>query len=98
MTDDSKKLGVSRRKASVKPELQQIPLPRYYDTKELAQRFRRNPRTVRNWITDGCPTENRLVKITARKFGKSWSVREDDLVLFEHQVRPLSGRPDLDVE
>ncbi len=85
-------------KAAKKPVNRTIPLPEYYDTEEVARRFRRSPRTVRNWILDGCPTENGLVKISARKFGKKWAVREDDLVLFEHQVRPIFGRPELDDE
>lgn len=73
-------------------------LPRFFDTVELAGRFRCHPRTIRDWINHGCPTGERRVKLPAVRLGKKWQVREDWLVLFEHRVRPQGGRPELDLE
>ncbi len=73
-------------------------LPRYYETDELARHFRRDPHTIRDWIRFGCPTPHGRVKLPAVKLGKKWVVREDALALFEHRVRPVFGRPELDLE
>lgn len=94
MTRDKK----SRVEGSRPDAIQAIDLPRFYEAKELAQRFHCHPRTIRDWINKGCPTNGRRVKLPAVRLGKKWQVREDWLVLFEHRVRPSSGRPDLDVE
>ena len=75
-----------------------VGLPIWYETDDLASRYRCDVRTIRDWIMHGCPTPSGRVKLPAVKLGRKWQVREDWLLLFEHRVRPPSGRPDLDVE
>jgi hypothetical protein len=70
---------------------------RYLTIEEVAQRLRRNPRTIRDWVVNGCPTERGRVRLDATKAGKSWLVHPDWLALFEHRIRPVR-RADLDVE
>ncbi len=70
---------------------------RYLTTEEVAQRLRRNSRTIRDWIVKGCSTERGRVYLEATKAGKSWLVHPDWLALFEHRIRPVR-RADLDVE
>lgn len=72
--------------------------PKYYSTEEIGEIFNKHPRTIRDWIMIGCPTPNGRVKLQASKLGKSWQVKDEWLVLFEHRVRPDEGRPDLDPE
>ena len=73
-------------------------LPQYYSTASVAAKLNVSPRTLRDWIADGCPTPHGRVKLEAAKLGRSWKIHEDWLVLFEHRVRPRGGRPDLDAE
>lgn len=75
-----------------------VGLPVWYETDDLAARYRCDVRTIRDWIMHGCPTSSGRVKLPAVKLGRKWQVREDWLLLFEHRVRPPNGRPDLDVE
>lgn len=72
--------------------------PKYYSTSEIAEIFKRDPHTIRDWINHGCPTPNGLVKLQAAKLGKSWTVKDEWLAVFELRVRPEIGRPDLDLE
>lgn len=72
--------------------------PKYYSTNEIAEIFKRDPHTIRDWINHGCPTPHGLVKLQAAKLGKSWTVKDEWLAVFELRVRPESGRPDLDLE
>lgn len=81
-----------------RPKAKRIDLPRFLNTEDLAARFGCHPRTVRNWIETGCSVDGNLVKLPASRVGKRWLVREDWLASFEHQLRPFSGRSDLDVE
>jgi hypothetical protein len=61
---------------------------RLYDTRELAARYRRSPRTIRDWIERGCPTPDGRVRLPAMRLGRAWVVREEDRMLFEHRIRP----------
>lgn len=70
---------------------------RYLTTIEVAERLRRHPRTIRDWITKGTVTPRGRIFLAASKPGKSWIVHPDWLALFEHRIRPL-GRADLDLE
>ncbi|KIC37252.1 helix-turn-helix domain-containing protein [Leisingera sp. ANG-M7] len=72
--------------------------PKYYSTNEIAEIFKRDPHTIRDWINYGCPTPHGLVKLQAAKLGKSWTVKDEWLAVFELRVRPEAGRPDLDLE
>lgn len=70
-----------------------------YTTKELAERFKCTPRTIIDWIHVGCPTDEKRVKIPARKLGKRWFCTEEDIAIFEVRSRPShNGRPDLDLD
>ncbi|MHA7876355.1 MAG: hypothetical protein ACX938_13135, partial [Roseivivax sp.] len=46
----------------------------------------------------GHSTPNGLVKLQAVKLGKSWTIKDEWLAVFELRVRPEPGRPDLDLE
>lgn len=70
---------------------------KYLTSDEVAKRLRRHPRTIRDWIVKGCPTERGRVFLDATKAGKGWLVHPDWLALFEHRIRPLP-RTDLDLE
>lgn len=70
---------------------------KYLTTNEVATRLRRHPRTIRDWIVYGCPTERGTVHLEATKAGKSWLVHPDWLALFEHRIRRVR-RADLDLE
>lgn len=70
---------------------------RYLTVEDAATRLRRHPRTIRDWITKGCPTMRGRVSLEATKAGKSWLVHPDWLALFEHRIRPVR-RADLDLE
>lgn len=70
----------------------------YLTVGEVAKILRRSPRTIRDWIIDGCPTPQGRVRLEAAKLGKSWTVRADWLALFEIRVRPPMGRPALDLD
>ena len=72
--------------------------PQYLTVSEVAKAMRRSERCIRDWINRGCPTDGQLVKLQAAKFGKSWRIKEEWMVMFEHRVRTLSGRPDPDLE
>lgn len=43
----------------------------FYTVKEVAKKFRKHPRTIRDWITRGCPASGTRVKLPATKLGKS---------------------------
>lgn len=71
----------------------------FYTVKEVATKLRKSERCIRDWINRGCPVEGSLVKLRAAKFGKSWRVKDEWLVLFEHRVWSRSGErshPDLE--
>lgn len=72
--------------------------PQYLTVSEVAKAMRRSDRCIRDWINRGCPASGQLVKLQAAKFGKSWRIKEEWMVMFEHRVRTLSGRPDPDLE
>ncbi len=74
-------------------------LPRPYSTREVGARYGVTAHTIGDWIRLGCPTPEGRVKLPAAKYGRGWKITEEDLLLFEHRLRP-SGieRPDLDDE
>lgn len=86
-----------KEKAASTP-VQDARFARYLTVEEVAQILRRSPRTVRDWIIDGCPTPHGRVRLDAAKLGKSWTVRADWLALFEFRVRPPVGRTALDLD
>lgn len=69
----------------------------YLTTEDIAKVLRRSPRTIRDYIADGCSTERGRIYLDATKVGKSWLVHPEWLELFEHRIRPLR-RADLDLE
>ncbi len=72
--------------------------PKYYSVSRVAEIFQRNPRTIRDWINVGCPTPDGLIKLRAAKLGKSWTIKDEWLAIFELRVRPEPVRPDLELE
>ena len=72
--------------------------PAYYDTADLAAMFKRHPRTIRNWILEGCPTPEGPVRLRAARLGKRWTVKDEWLAAFELRVRPDPGGPELELE
>ena len=71
----------------------------FYTVQEVAKKFRKSPRTIRDWITHGCPAAGQRVKLPATKLGKTWSVTEEQIAVFEVRARSSrSGRPDLDLD
>ena len=73
-------------------------LPKYYTTTTVAAMLGVSPRTLRDWIAEGCPTPHGRIKLKAAKLGRSWKIHEVWLAVFECRVRPRRGRPDLDLE
>ena len=72
--------------------------PTYYSVAAVAEIFDRDPHTIRDWIRFGCPTPNGRIRLQAAKLGKSWTVKDEWLAVFELRVRPLEGRPNLQLE
>ncbi len=72
--------------------------PKYYSAKEVGEIFDRDPHTIRDWINHGCPTPDGRIRLQAVKLGKSWQIRDEWLAVFELRARPLSGRPELELE
>ncbi|WP_299902232.1 helix-turn-helix domain-containing protein [uncultured Ruegeria sp.] len=72
--------------------------PKYYSVNEIADIFRRDPHTIRDWINHGCPTPHGVIRLQAAKLGKSWTIKDEWLAIFELRVRPDQGRPDLELE
>ncbi len=70
---------------------------RYLTVEEVAERLRRHPRTIRNWISEGCPTEGGKVLLAATKAGKGWLIHSECLSNFEHRIHPLT-RAEFDPE
>ena len=72
----------------------------HFTVKEVAQKMRRSPRTIRDWINVGCPVPERGdVKLEAIRIGRRWLVSSDALALFAHRIRPPEAvRPPLDEE
>ena len=73
-----------------------MPGPQFHTTDEVARRFKRSPRTIRDWISHGCPTGGGLVQLEAARVGRSWLVRDDWLERFEFRVFSRPDRTDLD--
>jgi hypothetical protein len=69
----------------------------YLTIDDVAQKLRRNPRTIRDWVVKGCATERGRIHLEATKAGKAWLVHPEWLALFEHRIRPVR-RADLDLE
>lgn len=67
----------------------------YYSTKEVARRLGKSPRTVRDWIANGCPTPRGRVVLPAIQAGKSLLIDRDELDVFEVRIRRAGGRQDL---
>jgi len=61
---------------------------RLYTVTEIAEHMGLNVSRVRVWIADG--------RLPAVKYGKTWLVKESDLVAFEKKPRP-TGKPGADL-
>lgn len=70
----------------------------YHSIEAIADRFQRNPRTVRDWINRGCKTPDGTIRLQAAKLGKSWVVKKEWLEFFEFQIRPRPSLEGLDLD
>lgn len=70
----------------------------YHNIDAIADRFQRNPRTVRDWITRGCKTPDGTIRLQAAKLGKSWVVKKEWLDFFEFQIKPRPVPEELDLD
>lgn len=70
----------------------------YHRIEAIADRFQRNPRTIRDWINRGCKTHDGTIRLQAAKLGKSWVVKKEWLEFFEFQIRPRQEAQDLELE
>jgi transposase len=70
----------------------------YHSIEAIADRFQRNPRTIRDWINHGCKTPDGTIRLQAAKLGKSWVVRKEWLEFFEFQIRPRPTLEGLDID
>lgn len=70
----------------------------YHNIDAIADRFQRNPRTVRDWITRGCKTPDGTIRLQAAKLGKSWVVKKEWLDFFEFQIKPRPILEDMDLD
>ena len=76
-----------------------IPNRRYHSIKELARRFGRSERTVRDWTSCGCATRSGRLVLPALKAGKKLMVEDEALAVFELRLRRASAqRPDLAID
>lgn len=69
----------------------------YLTVEDVAERHRRSPRTVRDWITRGCVTPGGRIRLAALRAGKKYSIDSEDLEIFEARLRHASARPELDL-
>jgi hypothetical protein len=69
----------------------------YHNIEAVAERFGRNPRTIRDWINHGCKTSDGTVRLQAAKLGKSWVVKKEWLEFFEFQIKPRPDSLELDL-
>ncbi|MDE4142342.1 DNA-binding protein [Phaeobacter gallaeciensis] len=70
----------------------------YHSIEAIADRFQRNPRTIRDWINHGCKTPDGTIRLQAAKLGKSWVVKKEWLEFFEFQIRPRPTLEGLDID
>ena len=70
----------------------------YHNIEAIADRFHRNPRTVRDWINHGCKTRDGTIRLQAAKLGKSWVVKNEWLDFFEFQIKPRVTAEDLNLD
>lgn len=71
----------------------------YYSIRNLARRFGRSERTIRDWTQAGCATAQGRVVLSAIKAGKKLMVADEALAVFELRLRRASTlRPDLDLD
>jgi hypothetical protein len=66
--------------------------PKYLTIKDVAARHRRSPRTIRDWIKQGCATPRGRIVLPATLAGKSYAIDVDDLALFEARLRAYGSR------
>lgn len=64
-----------------------MPNRHYYSVADIAVRFGRSPRTIRDWIAHGCATPNGRIALPAIRAGKKLTIQSEDLELFEARLR-----------
>ena len=71
---------------------------RHYTTATAGEHLGRSARTIRAWMTEGCPTPKGRMRLPAMKLGREWQATEGGLAVFEARARLSSDKPDLDLE
>lgn len=60
---------------------------RFIKPDEVAVRYGRSSRTIREWITNGCRSGASIVTLPAMKAGKGWLIAEEDLEIFDLRLK-----------
>lgn len=58
----------------------------YLTLAEVAARLGRSPRTLREWIVHGCPSNDGPIRLDAIRLGRCWMVRVEWLDAFEERL------------
>ena len=66
---------------------------RYHGVSDLARRFGRPPRTIRDWLAQGCPVAGERIALPATLVGKRLLVADEDLERFEWRLRRARRGP-----
>jgi hypothetical protein len=75
-----------------------MPTRQYLTVKDVAARHKRSPRTIRDWIKNGCVTPTGRIQLEAVRAGKQHSIDSEDLEIFEARLRHQgSSRGGLDL-
>lgn len=69
---------------------------RYRKPQEIAVRYGKSARTIRDWITHGCPSGGSVIHLPAMKAGKGWLISEHDLEFFDLRLKQASPRLELE--
>lgn len=72
---------------------------KYHSIRDVARRFGRSERTIRDWTKIGCATRAGDIVLPAIKAGRRLMIEDEALAIFELRLRRTSvDRPDLDID
>lgn len=74
-----------------------MPERQYLTVEDVAKRHKRSPRTIRDWIKNGCVTRSGRIRLEGVLAGKKYGIDAEDLEIFEARLRHGSRRPELDL-
>lgn len=70
--------------------------PCYRKPHEVAARYGKSARTIRDWIIRGCRCGASVIHLSAMKAGKGWLISENDLELFDLRLKQATTRLELE--